>query len=310
MRTRDHAEVSMPGEIVRDEERLSYHEAAHAVAMWKLGLGIQRVMMEPEGGRLVHAEPARVYDVAAATDRRTKRYIIEQNAIVRLAGNVAEQLLRPGSAETDAASDHHVLHDEMYTVEDDASTHITWCDYLWQRTYTLLAWPGRWKLVVALAQLLRKHRTIDGAAAEEYLRRVQDVVQRDPSMPNAVLIGELTYVCSPLHRTWHATAIETILPPKRTDLPEGVGKIEALIDLRSLHEVLGPLSARALRCLAGAKIRSVWDLRCWSARALSSIKEAGKVTVAEIVDAAARAGVELPPDHAPFPWAADPKRWR
>ena len=37
-------------------------------------------------------------------------------------------------------------------------------------------------------------------------------------MPNAVLIGEVTFVCSPWHRTWHSKAVETTTPAMSTDL--------------------------------------------------------------------------------------------
>jgi hypothetical protein len=52
------------------------------------------------------------------------------------------------------------------------------------------------------------------------------------------------------------------------------------------------------------------DLGFWSPWALSSIWGAGKLTVQEIVDAAARAGVHIAPDDAPLPWVVDPERWR
>ena len=81
-------------------------------------------------------------------------------------------------------------------------------------------------------------------------------------------------------------------------------------DLRPVLWALGPLSTRSQRCLANAKIRSVMDLAYWSPRALSSLRGAGKLTIHEIVDAAARAGVHIAPGDAPLPWDADPERWR
>jgi hypothetical protein len=292
------------------DEPLAFHEAAHAVAMWKLGYGIGSISIDPDEHTLGHTKPARVFDLESERDPRGRRYIIEQNAIMLHAGSVAEQLLRPGTKETGAAIDHRQIHDQMYVVEDNGSIHITWCNYLWQRTYTLLAWPGQWKLIVALARALLTYRKLDGRSAEFYLKRADDVLRHDPSMPNAVLIGEVTYVCSPWHRTWHSKSVETTTPAKRTDLPERVENMEPKPDLRPVLWALGPLSTRARRCIENAKIRSAMDLGFWSPWALSSIWGAGKRTVQEIVDAAARAGVHIAPDDAPLPWVADPERWR
>jgi len=292
------------------DELLAFHEAAHAVAMWKLDFGIRRITIDPDERASGHTMPARVYDLEAERDPRGRRYIVEQNAMMLHASNVAEQLLRPGTKKSHAANDHERIHDEMCEVEDDGSIHIVWCSYLWQRTYTLLAWPGQWKLIVALARALLTYRTLDGRSAEFYLKRVDDVLRHDPSMPNAVLIGDVTYVCSPWHRTWHSKCVETTLPAKRTDLPERVENMEPKPDLRPVLWALGPLSTRAQRCLANAKIRGVMDLAYWSPRALSWMRGVGKLTIQEIVDAAARAGVHIAPDDAPLPWDADPERWR
>jgi len=292
------------------DEVLAFHEAAHAVAMWKLDFGIGSITIDPDERSSGHTRPARAYDLESERDRRRRRYMVEQNAIMFHAGSVAEQLLRPGTKPTGAAIDHDQIHDDMYQVEDNGSIHITWCNYLWQRTYTLLAWPGQWKLIVALARALLTYRTLDGRSAEFYLKRVDDVLRHDPSMPNAVLVGEITYVCSPWHRKWHSKAIETTTPAKRTDLPERVENMEPKPDLRPVQWALGPLSTRARRCIENANIQSVMDLAYWSRRALSCMRGAGKLTIQEIVDAAARAGAHIAPDDAPLPWIVDPERWR
>ncbi len=294
----------------KDEEPLAYHEAAHAVAMWKLHYGIESISIDPDERTLGHTRPARAYDLESARHRRGRRYIVEQNAIVLHAGSVAEQLLRPGRKPTAAAIDHDRIHEEMFRVEDDGSIHITWCNYLWQRTYTLLAWPGQWKLIVALARVLLTYRTLDGRSAEFYLKRADDVLRHDPSMPNAVLVGDVTYACSPWHRAWHSKCVGTTTPAKRTDLPEGVETMEPKPDLRPVRWALWPLSTRAQRCIENANIRSVMDLAYWSRHALSFMRGVGKLTIQEIVDAAARAGVHIAPDDAPLPWVVDPERWR
>lgn len=112
-------------EHAKSDEPLAFHEAAHAVAMWKLDFGIGSISIDPDERTSGHTQPARVYDLESERDRRRRRYMVEQNAIVLHAGSVAEQLLRPGTKETAAAIDHDRIHEEMYQVEDDGSIHIT-----------------------------------------------------------------------------------------------------------------------------------------------------------------------------------------
>lgn len=292
-----------------DEERIAYHEAAHGVAMWKLGFGIETITIEPSEGLAGHAKPARWFEIDPSFKDGQRRYAVEQNCMVLHAGSVAEYLLHLSDGRSTAGRDHNRIHHEMYQAEDDGSVQITWCNYIWQRTYTLLAWPGQWKLIVALAHALLKHRTLDGKSCDHYLSRIHEALKHDPSMPNCKLIGEVTNICSPWHRQWHAASLALPETAKRTELPAAVMAISAQADLRPIAWALSPLSTRAQRALQRATIRSVMDLECWSARSLRCLKGIGTKTACEIVEAAARAGVQLPPDDAPYPWQADRARW-
>src|SRR5207244_13483687 len=100
------------------------------------------------------------------------------------------------------------------SVEDDGDVQLAWCGYLWQRTFTFLAWQGQWYLVVGLAHQLLQHRTLTGLEAERYLRTAAGKLKYDPWMPNAVLVGEVRYVTSPFHRDWHRKSWDTPLPPR------------------------------------------------------------------------------------------------
>lgn len=291
-----------------DEERRSYHVAAHAVASWKLGYGIGRLSIDLDSMMLPHGARARHFELLSVSDARG-RSMVEQNAMVLLASSVAEELFEPGATTTCCTADHQQLHAEMYDVEVDGSVHIAWCNYLWQRTYALLSWPGLWKLIVALARVVRLHHTLDGRAADDYLKRLDAALQHDPDMPNAILVGEVAYVCSPWHRDWFQRCTGTKLPAKRTNLPKAVKKLLAAPDFRPLRDVL-TLSKRALRGLELVGIKTGIDLSYWSPYALTSIRGLGRRSVEEIVAAAAQAGLTVAPDDAPLPWHADPKRWR
>jgi hypothetical protein len=273
-----------------DDDLLAHHEAAHAVAMWKLGVGVRWTSIERTPATAGDTMPARGF---AYRDEHAKRYCIEQSGIVLHAGGVAEALLRPGEGVTGAGQDHDELHQLMYEVEDDGSVQIAWCGYLWQRAYEFIAWPGQWKLVVALARMLIKHRLLDGPGTERYLSRVEDTLKYDLSMPNAKLVGEVTYVCSPWHRGWYAKAVETKLPPRRTALLDNVLAIEVGAETKLVSSVLASLSTRAVRCLERANIHTMVDLERCDEWTLASIRGAGERTVREIVDAAARAGVRI-----------------
>src|SRR3954451_17518085 len=52
------------------DEPLAFHEAAHAVALWKLGLGIRSISIDPNEGTSGHTMPARAYDLEAERDPR------------------------------------------------------------------------------------------------------------------------------------------------------------------------------------------------------------------------------------------------
>src|SRR4051794_26835253 len=170
---------------VLDDEGTAYHEAGHSVAMWRLGFGIAEVSIEPTGTLRGYSHPARELVTRPDDSEATKRAHIEREATYLLAGDVATRLLRPDIGNGQSQSDHSRLHALMYAVEDDGDVQLAWCGYLWQRTYTFISWPGQWYLIVGLAHQLLEHRTLDGAAAERYLRLADQKLQYDPWMPNA-----------------------------------------------------------------------------------------------------------------------------
>jgi hypothetical protein len=140
-----------------DDGRLACHEAACAVALWKLGHRIVMVSMKRNETR-GHLNLPGDYAPDSSHGLMIRRHLVEQASIILHAPSAADQLLCPGGDQTDLSGRHDLLHRELDKVEDSGSVHITWCNYLWQRAYEFLAWPGQWKLVVALARVLRIHR--------------------------------------------------------------------------------------------------------------------------------------------------------
>lgn len=292
-----------------DRELVAYHEAGHAVAMWLLGLGIEIVSIVPAHGLSGYANPAYEYTAPADGNLHTRRFIVEQSTVQLHAGDVASRLFRPDVGLGQAAIDHRQVHRAMASVEDDSALQITWCNYLWQRAYTLLAWPPRWYLVVGLARELLTHGTIHGKEATRYLERAAKKLEYDPDMPNCVLLGEVTYVCSPWHREW-VKASPSSHRPKRTDVRASIATLTATTDERSIEEALPGLSRRARRYLAVLDIRIAADLEDWNTSSLGTFRGGGDKTVQEIVDAAGAAGVALAPPGPHLPWELNPSRWR
>jgi len=293
-----------------DDELFAYHEAGHAVAMWTLGLGVKRVSIEPKGDLLGHAEPALQYDDPPHHDLYARRFIVEQNVLYLHAGDVAARLLRPSVGLGQASTDHQSIHRWMYTVEDSGTTQITWCNYLWQRAYDLLHWPGNWFLVIGLAQQLLQHRTLHEAEATRYLHFAGERLKHDPRMPNAVLLGEVMHVCSPWHRKWYEQSLAAPHTAKRTDMPTTIADLSARLDVRPVSWALKPLSTRAQNVLKRAGIRTVADLEDWNDWSLGAVRGSGRKTLNEILAAAARAEVRMGPPTRQMPWQLNPQRWR
>jgi hypothetical protein len=292
-----------------DNELFAYHEAGHAVAMWVLGLGVKTVSIEPKGELSGYAEPALQYDDPPHNDLYARRFIVEQAVLYLHAGDVAARLLRPSVGLGQASRDHQIIHSCMYKVEDNGTVQITWCNHLWQRAYDLLHWPGNWFLVIGLAQQLLQHRTLHEREATRYLQLATERLKRDPWMPNAVLVGEVMPVCSPWHRTWYGQSLTATLKAKRTDMPVTITDLSARADLRPVAWALKPLSGRAQNVLKRANIRTVVDLEDWNEWSLGCVRGGGTKTVAEILDAAARAGVRMGPPTHQFPHELNPHRW-
>jgi len=298
-----------PTRTQADNELIAYHEAGHAVAMWALGLGIGIVSIVPANGLNGHARTAYEYEPPADGNLHVRRFIVEQSVIQLHAGDVASRLLRPDVTVRQAALDHRHIHGKMADVVDDAALQITWCHYLWQRAYTMLSWPSKWYLVVGLAQQLLDHGTLDGKEATRYLARAAEKLKHDPHMPNCILLGEVSYVCSPWHRDWQKASPSAHVG-KRTNVPDTIAGLTARADVRPIEQALSGLSTRARNYLRSCDIRIAADLEDWNARSLGMYKGGGKKTVQEIVDAAAAANVPLAPLDLSYPWQRNPARWR
>lgn len=292
-----------------DDELLAYAEAGHAVAAWALGFGVRSMSLAAARSGRGGWQAVRPLVEPPQQDRGARRVVVEQFGMHLHAGDVAARFVRPMVKDgDDARSAHAVVHHWMYTVEDDGAVHAAWCDYLWQRTYTLLAWPGTWYLVVGLAAQLRAQGMLEALGVERYLIQARERLKHDPKMPNCVLVGEVTDVCSPWHRDWHARSVAAAPRAKRTEVPASLIGLTATVDTRPITVALAPLSTRAKNFLATLNIHTAIDLEDWNAWSLSRFRGGGMKTVEEIITAATRAGVPLATQHR-YPSQLNPARW-
>ena len=214
----------------RDETLIAHHEAGHAIALHSAGIGIVRVTTEPDAENGGMCEPvARASKLLGLAPGRAD---VEHAGIILHAGSAAERILRPEEPMTHARTDHRCLHFLLQEGEEDSATQITWCSYIWQRAYALLADPWKWKLVVLLAGELLQRGTLRGAEVIRFLDHRASSLKRDPKMPNCKLLGgPPVRVRSPWHPDWYDGGDER-MQPRYEIFMEPYGRVPEVIKPR------------------------------------------------------------------------------
>jgi len=300
----------------RRERDHAYHEAAHAVAMHRLGFGVAHLTIDPiDGltGRCLANDAPHYGDDHTTPEARAS---IERWAIVLHAGNAAERHLHPEEPEATATIDHRILHDMLQWIEEDTSVEFAWCCYLWQRAYAFISDPWQWKLVQTLADaLLAGPRTLAGPAVTAFLTEAAARLQR--TMPDFQLLGEPPVtIRSPWHAPWQSGQTEKPFPRYELEMALALQQEdERRARLRTTHPATAAFVARherteqdralrragkpgvevfskyAAHVLADYGICGVADLADWSFRCLANHGGIGPKTLREIKEAAARFGV-------------------
>jgi hypothetical protein len=279
------------------------------VALWALDLGVRTVSIEPSGIPHGLPEPALARENAPRHDRGARRALVEQDVLYLHAGDVAVRLFRPSADVAQSSVDHESAHRRMDDVEPSGTVQITWCDHVWQRASQLLCAADRWPLVTGLARQLLALRTLREDEVSRYLRLASARLKRESPMPSAIPADEVIHVCSPWHRRWLEQSLAATPRAMSSELPASLADLFAHADLRPVESVLR-LSMRAGRLLQRAGVQTVVDLEDWNEWSLAALHGGGKKTVAEILAAAASAGVRTGPPTRQFPWELNPGRWR
>ena len=281
------------------ERFTAFHEAGHAVVMHVLGYGVGKVTIQPQGATLGSAEPGRsLNDIAEdAIDARDQ---LERYCMVLHAGSAAEKILDASTTVTGYGSeDHNRIHEAIGYEEDDPGVREAWCAYLWQRSYALLL--TKWGMVQSFANALLTFTTVSRDDSMTLLGLFVD----GPIVPPYATGLAARDVC-PWHRD--ESYYQAMVRPRTYLTAGGEASFDDAPSPRLL-DVLKNLSGRARNALVNGNIVTVQDLTDWNERSLRCLKQVGRWTSREIVDAAREAGLTMAPDGADLPWKRNPKRW-
>jgi len=276
----------------------AYHEAAHAVAMFRLGFGVRHLTIEPRDGLTGLCLPQRAPEFGDH-ESTAGRAAIERYAMALHAGNAAERHLRPDHADTLARVDHKNVHFMLQWIEDDTAVEFAWCSYLWQRAYTFIADARQWRLVRKVADaLLQGPPTLTASAAMRLLTDSAAALEHDPTMPDFQLLGEPpVQVRSPWHAEWYSGKPETPFPRYELLMATALQAQETrrgeqrppATELPGL-DVFTPYTAHVLQRVG---IAGVADLGRWTREHLASLRGVGPKTLRELGEVAARYGISL-----------------
>jgi hypothetical protein len=158
---------------------LAVHEAGHCVMAYLLGVGIVRGVIRPteNTGNVWWRHAGKRY--AALGKDPHSRAVVEADALVALAGAVAQWLYKQGSVRgADMGFDDKVATSILKQIEPEDMVASNWREYLRQRALVMLT-PQRCQALIArLAGRFVEHERLRGDAIEAFLRQQEGVVRR------------------------------------------------------------------------------------------------------------------------------------
>jgi hypothetical protein len=170
-----------PIEKFSKDERTAYHEAAHTVTSFYLGLRLECVSIVPDEhslGRVEGRMPRRVqqdFDTGRVTDR--SRLWIERQIMVLLSGWVTDDIL--GCSPEFETSDEHAawcrLASRVTIGHEEREAFLHW---LRIRTRRFVEEPLHWAVTEYLAKVLVAKRCLTGRQA----RKVVKDAEQDPEV--------------------------------------------------------------------------------------------------------------------------------
>lgn len=153
-------------------ERISYHEAGHAVAAFVLRMRFTHLSIIPDEDSMGHTMTSKLRDIRPDTvSSRAVRDRCERYAIVSLAGLVSERLrvgrVRYLTNHPDIVQAFELCAN-MCESEEEKESCVRW---LWERAKNLIKKETHWAAVTALAQRLMVQKYIGEREARRIIRQ-------------------------------------------------------------------------------------------------------------------------------------------
>jgi hypothetical protein len=153
-------------------ERISYHEAGHAVAAFVMRMRFTHLSIIPDEDSIGHTMTSKLRDFQPDVARtRAGRDRYERYAMVSLAGLVAERMrvgrVRYRTNHPDVVQAFELCGNTCSSDEETGAC-INW---LWERTGNLMKSERQWAAVEALAKQLRVRRYIGEREARQIIRQ-------------------------------------------------------------------------------------------------------------------------------------------
>jgi len=153
-------------------ERISYHEAGHAVAAFVMRMRFTHVSIIPDEDSTGHTMTSKLRDFQPDVARsRAGRDRYERYAMVSLAGLVAERLrtgrVRYRTNHPDVVQAFELCSNTCGS-DDETGACLNW---LWERTKNLMKSGRHWAAVEALAKQLRVRRYIGEREARRIIKQ-------------------------------------------------------------------------------------------------------------------------------------------
>jgi len=152
-------------------ERISYHEAGHAVAAFLLRMRFTHLSIIPDEDSIGHTMTSKLRDFQPDVGRsRAGRYRYERYAMVSLAGLVAERMkvgrVRYRTNHPDVVQAFELCSNTCGSEEETQAC----ANWLWERTRNLMKSERHWAAVKALAKELRVRRYIGEREARRIIK--------------------------------------------------------------------------------------------------------------------------------------------
>lgn len=153
-------------------ERISYHEAGHAVAAFVLRMRFTHLSIIPDEDSIGHTMTTKLRDFQPDAARsRAGRDRYERYAMVSLAGLVAERMrvgrVRYRTNHPDVVQAFE-FSSNICGSDEETQACVNW---LWERTRNLIKSGRQWAAVEALAKQLRVRRYIGEREARRIIKR-------------------------------------------------------------------------------------------------------------------------------------------